>query len=135
MVGYFTRRRVLKNKTRRKELQSLQEKTAFFLSKVERATSLTEVFILHIQMWGSGIQTKNIGPNMQGFFRTLDILRMTPDGVYLGNTCGINTHPISYWNQYEGTEGYKSVLKQYKSVLKGELKWLGKGLEDLLNKK
>lgn len=69
----------------RKNKELRRKNLEFFIPKVRSAKSLRELFTLHIQIWASGIQHSNFGPDQYGIFRTQDILKMRPEEVFLGN--------------------------------------------------
>ena len=81
---------------KKEKLREIQETSILvsridhFLALISNAQTLDELYILHIQIWEEGIRNKNIGPDQFGMFRTDDILKMTPDQVYLGNIHGID---------------------------------------------
>ena len=93
----------------------------FFIPKVKAAKSLRELFTLHIQLWASGIRHSNFGPDQYGIFRTQDILRMTPEEVFLGNTCGLVTHPMPFWETTTDEDSKQIVTSQYKRLLLSNL--------------
>lgn len=93
----------------------------YFIAEIRKVKTLSEVFILHIQIWASGIHSENFGPNEFGIFRTKDILKMKPEEVYLGNINGLWTKPLPFWEECS-EEDYNSVLNQYKSILVSNMK-------------
>lgn len=91
----------------------------FILEDLENAETLGELLALHKLMWALGLRNENLGPDRYGYFRTSNILSMSPDEVYLGNFNGYFTHPIPVWE--EGRAGneevYQDVLNQYRNHL------------------
>lgn len=104
----------LNKQTKRAELHHNCE---YFIIRLNHATTLQELFTLHIQLWASGIQNKNLGPCSYGMFRTQDILKMTPDEVFLGNIDGLFTKSLSYWSQTDNNSVKEIVTQQYKRLL------------------
>lgn len=121
-----------------------------FLDKIEKCDSLIKLINIHKDMWQIGFKNPNLAPCSYGIFRTKDILQMTPEEVYLGGVYGLNTYPISYWEDYkEDTYGYNGfginpnyslyqmILNQYKGLLKSNIESLSisaKNNIELLNK-
>lgn len=106
-----------------------------FLDKIESANDLVTLMNLHKDAWGTGFQNENIGPCPYGIFRTLDILTMNPDQIYLGGIYGIITKPITFWENHKedkyGCNGfgidkdlslYEMVVNQYKGLLKSNIR-------------
>ena len=104
--------------------------TPSFLQALEECSTLQEVLNIHKDLWGSGFQNIHIGPCSTGFFRTKDILSMTPDEVFLGNIYGLWTYNIPDWEKRRdkriGVNGfgvdedyslYKIILDQYRNRL------------------
>lgn len=89
------------------------------LQDLENAETLGELLALHKFMWALGLRNKNLGPDRYGYFRTSNILSMTPDEVYLGNFQGYFTHPIPVWEDGRAgnEEVYNDVLTQYRKHL------------------
>lgn len=102
----------------------LWEYRSKFISLLEDADTLGELYILHIQIWGSGIRPYNIGPDQYGMFRTDDILTMSPKEVWLGNICGLFTKSLVFWEENKESDpgAYKAVVAQYKTLLLSNLK-------------
>lgn len=105
-----------KNKNRKQLL------IPYFINQIESATTLNEVFNLHKMIWLSGIKHPYFGPNEYGMFRTKNITTMTKDEVYLGNTWGLFTKSLSFWEQSSDEDARNIVLRQYKSQLLLNLK-------------
>lgn len=133
ILGILNISQAMKAKRAEKEEEELEEererriRTYYipkFIEALKEADTLSEVFVLHMKIWGAGIRPHNIGPDRYGMYRTNDILTMTPDEVYLGAICGLNTHSLSYWEKYSESDptAYKQVLCQYKSQLLCNLK-------------
>lgn len=106
-----------------------------FLGALENANDLHQVLEIHRDLWGSGFQNRNLGPDPYGMFRTKDILEMKPEEVYLGNIFGLNTLAIPEWEETReqpyGTNGfgidpetktYSLVLDQYRNILTDNVK-------------
>lgn len=101
----------------------------YYLERLNYAMALMDIFTLHIQMWGAGIRHQNFGPDQFGMFRTLDILRMKPTEVFLGNIYGRNTLSLDTWSRTGDKEDKQIVLNQYKNLLISNLKVMIKQLE------
>ncbi len=106
-----------------------------FLDKIEDTNNLITLMNIHKDAWGTGFQSECIGPCPYGVFRTLDILTMTPDQVYLGGIYGLNTKPITYWEEHKedkyGCNGfgldenlslYELIVDQYKKLLSSNIR-------------
>ncbi len=107
--------------------ENLIKKIDFFLPLLEKATTLHEIYALHIQIWANGIQHEYIGPCDYGMFRTKDILTMQPNEVYLGNIWGLFTKNLEFWENAE--ENDKNIVtEQYKNHLIGNLKMIKQSL-------
>ena len=102
-----------KNKLIQKELDK-QTLIRYFIDRVNKADTLNDIYILHIQIWANGIQHPNFGPDKYGMFRTKNILTMTKDEVFLGNINGRFTKELSFWETQENKE---DILQQYKNIL------------------
>lgn len=105
-----------------------------FLDAIEGPNTLITLMNIHKDAWGTGFQNENIGPCPYGVFRTLDILSMTPDQVYLGGIWGLVTKPIPFWEAHKedkyGCNGfgvdenrslYEMILDQYKRLLSSNI--------------
>lgn len=124
----------LKNKRQQKEakaaeLRKMKCNMYYYLERLNYAMALMDIFTLHIQMWGAGIRHQNFGPDQFGMFRTLDILRMKPTEVFLGNIYGRNTLSLDTWSRTGDKEDKQIVLNQYKNLLISNLKVMIKQLE------
>ena len=111
---------------KKEKLREIQETSILvsridhFLALISNAQTLDELYILHIQIWEEGIRNKNIGPDQFGMFRTDDILKMTPDQVYLGNIHGLWTNNIPFWREAPIKERF-IVTNQYRQHLRRNL--------------
>ena len=92
-----------------------------FISKIKDCNSLIGLLDIHKKAWMKGFHNKNLGPDWFGMFRTDDIAYMRPDEVFLGNINGLWTFSITEWEKKKGTDDYNIVLKQYKSILLGNI--------------
>lgn len=94
------------------------------MESLENAESLMELLALHKLIWALGLRNENIGPDQFGYFRTFDILSMTPDEVFLGNFNGYFTHPIPVWEESRASneDVYQEILSQYRKHLISNLK-------------
>lgn len=117
--------------------KGLIEKSEAYLKRLTDCKSLIELLEIHKELWTDGYRNKNIGPNPYGMFRTNYIPNMTPDEVYLGNIFGLWTFSLQEWekdhktlfggNMYgipANTTNYEVVLRQYKQLLKSNVKIL-----------
>ena len=110
--------KALKAKRMKRQKYIKNELIPYFIHQLELATSLDEIFLLHIKIWANGIRNRNIGPDQYGMFRTDNILLMTKGEVYLGGLCGLNTHNILFWEQHPEP----IAISQYKIHLINNLK-------------
>lgn len=108
----------------RKNKELRRKNLEFFIPKVRSAKSLRDLFTLHIQIWASGIQHSNFGPNQYGIFRTQDILKMRPEEVFLGNIYGLFTHPMPFWEETTDENSKQIVTSQYRSLLLSNLEYM-----------
>ncbi len=108
----------------RKNKELYRKNLEFFIPKVKSAKSLRELFTLHIQLWATGVRHSNFGPDQYGIFRTQDILKMTPDEVFLGNICGLFTKPMSFWENTTDEDSKQIVTSQYKHLLLSNLEYM-----------
>lgn len=117
--------------------KKLVEKSEAYMKRLTDCQSLLELLKIHKELWAAGYQNKNLGPNPYGMFRTDYISTMTPNEVFLGNIFGLVTFSIAYWekdhtsmfgmNMYgipATTTYYEIVLRQYKQLLKSNVKSL-----------
>lgn len=68
-----------------------------YVALVRSAHHLQELLDIHKEIWGLGYRNEDLGPNSFGMFRCPDILKMTPDDVFLGNIYGLWTFNIPFW--------------------------------------
>lgn len=105
-----------------------------FDKALAKCDSLLKMLAIHKDMWGSGFQNKNIGPDDCGMFRTEDILQMKPEEVFLGDIYGLWTFAIPEWENNRnaiygqngfgvnpGTRTYELILQQYRHHLQSNL--------------
>ena len=115
------------------------------LKNLAECKSLLGLLSIHKDLWGSGFQNKNLGPNEYGMFRTKDIAQMQPEEVYLGNIFGLWTYTIPEWeknghswigfNDYgivSTTTTYEVVVNQYKRFLKNNVESITSDARDFL---
>lgn len=128
LIIAFLASRSSKRKIRKQKLlaQNEEEKQRqnnvirYFIKQLEQAQTLTDIFILHIQLWANGIHNPNFGPNEYGMFRTRDILLMKKEEVFLGNIWGLFTKPLPYWENCPDERPL--IIEQYKNQLLSNLK-------------
>ena len=102
---------------------------------INKSNNLNSLINIHKEAWSIGFQNENIGPCSYGIFRTLDILTMTSDQIYLGGIWGLFTHPIPFWEEHKdesyGCNGfgldenislYSMIVNQYKGLLISNIK-------------
>lgn len=103
-----------------------------FLYEIEGSNTLITLMNIHKDAWGTGFQNENIGPCPYGVFRTLDILSMTPDQIYLGGIRGLATKPVSFWEEHkedkygfgidENLSLYEMIVDQYRKLLSSNIR-------------
>jgi hypothetical protein len=123
---------LIRNKRKQKireenKRNNLINKINYFLGELKSAKTLQEIYVLHIQIWASGIRNEYIGPNKYGMFRTDDILLMKPSEVYLGNIWGLFTKPLPFWELQLDNER-NIVFQQYRDTLVSNLLSIRKSL-------
>lgn len=107
------------------------------IDSIKEAKSLYSLLQIHKTAWGAGFRSYNLNPCPHGMFRTHDILKMTPDEVYLGGIYGLFTKNIFFWENHKedkyGVNGfgirgdmliYDIILNQYKQHLLYSIKSL-----------
>lgn len=117
--------------------KGLVEKSEAYIKRLTDSQSLIELLNIHKELWADGYRNKNLGPNPHGMFQTDYIPNMTPNEVFLGNIFGLWTKSITNWekdhktlfgeNMYgipADTTNYEVVLRQYKQLLKFNVKSL-----------
>ena len=130
----FRKEKLLKQRKEYERVCKRLQKADEFKKALERCDSLLKMVAIHKDMWNSGFQNKNIGPDKYGYFRTKSIPDMKPDDVYLGDIYGLFTFPIPEWeNNWNalygangfginpGTRTYDLILQQYRQHLKSNL--------------
>lgn len=97
-----------------------------YLEMIENAGTLMELYDIHKEMWGQGLQHEKYGPG--NMFRTDNISTMRPEHVMLGNINGLWTNPIPFWEsrrrEHGVDEDYQAVFNQYRRVLDSNLRQL-----------
>lgn len=101
-----------------------------YIALAKSAHHLSELLDLHKEIWGLGYRNDGLSPNFFGMFRCPDILKMTPDDVFLGGIYGLWTFSIPFWESRRTelfgpndigmnpkTPVYSIVLDQYKRRL------------------
>ena len=125
-LSYFFFAYLIKRDNKRKKKlreAKINELIPYFISRVQTAETLNEVYMLHLQIWANGIHHPNFGPNKYGMFRTKDILLMRKEEVFLGNIWGLNTKSLPFWEKQD-EQTRTIVLNQYKNQLISNLKTL-----------
>lgn len=130
----FRKEKLLKQRKEHERVCQRLQKADEFKKALERCDSLLKMIAIHKDMWNSGFQNKNIGPDECGYFRTKSIPDMKPDDVYLGDIYGLFTFPIPEWENNRnalygangfginpGTRTYDLILQQYRQHLKSNL--------------
>ena len=74
------------------------------IKTLEESKDLTTILRIHMDIWGSGLRNKNIGPNTYGMFRTKDITQMKAEEVFLGNIFGLFTYSIAVWEKNDSAK-------------------------------
>ena len=118
LISRARKRKLLAQNEEEKQRQNNVIK--YFIKQLEQAQTLTDVFILHIQLWANGIHNPNFGPSEYGMFRTSDILLMKKKEVFLGNIWGLFTKPLPYWETCPDERPL--IIEQYKNQLLFNLK-------------
>ena len=126
-------------------LENLVAVSEKILKSLADCKSLLGLLAIHKDLWCSGFQNENLGPNEYGMFRTKDIATMLPEEVYLGNVFGLWTFTIPEWEEkghqwfgynYFGipstTTNYEVVLNQYKRLLKKNVESITSDARDFL---
>lgn len=100
----------------RNENDKKREYCEYFINQVKSTNSLNTLLNLHKLIWACGFRNNNLGPDKFGMFRTNDIIKMTPQEVYLGNIEGLFTRTLADWSN-NPKEEYQIVLEQYRKHL------------------
>lgn len=132
------RREVRKNK-------QLSFAAMFFIQALDDCEDLHQILEVHKDLWGSGFQNKNLGPDDCGMFRTKDILHMKPEEVYLGNIYGLWTFNIPEWDKHKGEpvgsngfgldqtlKVYGLIMNQYRQLLSSNIRAIKKEAEEYI---
>ena len=127
---------------RLEELVAASEK---ILKSLADCKSLRGLLNIHKDLWGSGFQNENLGPNEYGMFRAKEIANMKPEEVYLGNVFGLRILNIPEWEEKghhwfgyndfgitSTTTNYEVVVNQYKRLLKKNVESIVKDAKDFL---
>lgn len=103
--------------------------------KITGAQTLSELLNIHKEIWDSGFQNDNLGPNPHGMFRSNGIPDIAEEEVFLGSKdYGIEEMSISEWEKYKDKgesldnnshiKPYLIVLQQYKKLLSSNVTML-----------
>lgn len=100
------------------------------IAAIHKCDSLTELVELHKLAWANEFKNKNLASQRYGMIRSNSIEELTPNQVFLGGIWGLNTHPISFWEERKGrkygcngfgldpnTDLYTLILNQYKGLI------------------
>lgn len=133
----FHKSEIKKNKEKMTIYKNQLNAGQYLIDSIKETKSLYTLLQIHKTAWRAEFQNINLAPCTYGMFRTNDILKMTPDEVYLGNIYGLNTHNIPFWADHKedkyGVNGfgirtdtltYDIVLNQYKNILLHNIKAL-----------
>ena len=106
------------------------EHSVQILNAVYKCNSLTELVELHKLAWANGFKNENLAPQPYGMICSNSIEELTPKDVFLGGIWGLNTRPISFWEEHKGDKYgvngfginpyddlYTMILNQYKSLV------------------
>ena len=72
------------------------------LDAIHKCDSLTELVELHKLAWANEFKNENLAPQQYGMVRSNSIEELTPNQVFLGGIWGLNTYPISFWEERKG---------------------------------
>jgi len=94
-----------------------------------KCSDLIMLLYIHKEAWAKGYRNVDLGPSK--YFRTNNILEMSPDDVFLGDIYGLWTKTISYWETCRqdlyGSNGfgldpnlkiYDMICGQYRGILR-----------------
>lgn len=123
------KRKKIEKEENNKRVNKMKEDIVFFIEQLQHAESLNDIYILHLKIWGSGIQHANFGPDVHGIFRTSDILKMEKSEIILGNINGLWNKPLTFWETYDNAEDVRVITNKYRNHLISNLKFLYKKLE------
>lgn len=122
----------------KKELAELKKQALIYKKQLEygvqiiaaihKCNSLIELVELHKLAWANEFKNENLAPQRYGIIRSNSIEELTPNQVFLGGIWGLNTYPISFWEERKGhkygcngldpnTDLYTLILNQYKSLI------------------
>lgn len=124
----------------KKELAELKKQALIYKKQLEhgvqiiaaihKCDSLTKLIELHKLAWANEFKNENLAPQRYGMIRSNSIEDLTPKDVFLGGIWGLNTRPISFWEEYKGhkygcngfgldpnTDLYTLILNQYKGLI------------------
>lgn len=140
------RKEIREQREKYRRCQTLANATKSFIHAIGECDSLPALLSIHKDLWSTGFQNGNIGPNPYGMFRTKDILTMKPEEVFLGDIYGLNTHSIPYWEEHKGdaygTNGfgmdpnlslYGIILGQYRGRLRSNIETIGRQSADYVS--
>lgn len=114
----FHKKEIANNFSELAKVKSILAASDTLTMNISEATTLEALLIWHKRAWRAGFQNENLGPDKYGMFRTKDINKMTVDEVFLGGICGLNTLPLSKW------EDEPIVLVQYKHLLLSNIRYI-----------
>ena len=124
----------------KKELAELKKQALIYKKQLEygvqiiaaihKCDSLTKLVELHKLAWANEFKNENLAPQRYGMIRSNSIEELTPNQVFLGGICGLNTYSIPFWEEYKGhkygcngfgldpnTDLYTLMLNQYKGLI------------------
>lgn len=127
----FHKKEILLNKERFSLNKELINSVHEILSKLKKATELPDVLKIHKEAYALGFNCPELDVDEHGMFRAKSIQSMNEHQVFLGNTYGLVTAAIAYWEKYrnepyginsfgvkEDYPLYDIILNQYKHHLR-----------------
>lgn len=143
----FNKKKLQEQQKEAQRLSKIVKDAEGFIPRLNDCKDLMGMLHLHKELWGCGIQSRQIGPCKYGMFRAEDILTMKPEQVYLGDVYSLWTFPIPVWEEKKeskfgetaiqygldpNTTVYEIVCNQYRELLISNVIEIKKYTETLL---